>query len=47
MDGQIFMAGSATTVRWLLASHLLDELRLLPHPVVVGSGQKLFNRPAT
>jgi dihydrofolate reductase len=29
-------------VRWLLANNLLDELRLLLHPVVVGSGQKLF-----
>jgi dihydrofolate reductase len=42
VDGQIFMSGSATTVRWLLADNLLDELRLLLHPVVVGSGQKLF-----
>jgi dihydrofolate reductase len=47
-DGQIFMTGSATTVRWLLANNLLDELRLLLHPVVVGSGQKLFaDGPAT
>ena len=42
VNGQIFMTGSATTVRWLLANNLLDELRLLLHPVVVGSGQKLF-----
>lgn len=47
VDGQIFMTGSATTVRWLLANNLLDEQRLLLHPVVVGSGQKLFYRPAT
>jgi len=45
VDGQIFMTGSATTVRWLLANNLLDELRLLLHPVVVGSGQKLFDGP--
>jgi dihydrofolate reductase len=37
-----FMTGSATIVRWLLADNLLDEVRLLLHPVVVGSGQKLF-----
>jgi dihydrofolate reductase len=36
------LTGSAATVRWLLANNLLDELRLLLHPVVVGSGQKLF-----
>jgi dihydrofolate reductase len=36
------MTGSSTTVRWLLANNLLDELRLLLHPVVVGSGQRLF-----
>ena len=36
------MTASATTVRWLMANNLLDELRLLLHPVVVGSGQKLF-----
>ena len=42
VDGQIFMTGGATTVRWLLANNLLDELRLLLHPVVVGSGQRLF-----
>jgi dihydrofolate reductase len=42
VDGQVFRAGSTTTVRWLLANNLLDELRLLLHPVLVGSGQKLF-----
>ena len=34
--------GSATLVRWLLDEGLLDELHLLVHPVVVGSGKKLF-----
>lgn len=29
IDGDIGMSGSATTVRWLLANGLLDELRLL------------------
>jgi dihydrofolate reductase len=36
--GDIAMSGSATTVRWLLRSGLLDELNLLVHPVVVGGG---------
>jgi dihydrofolate reductase len=34
--------GSATLVRWLLDEGLIDELHLLVHPVVVGSGRKLF-----
>jgi len=42
MDGDIFLTGSAITVRWLLANGLLDELSLLLHPVTVGKGQRLF-----
>lgn len=42
LDGDIQMSGSATTVRWLLANGLLDELTLLVHPIVVGRGQRLF-----
>lgn len=41
-DGDIGMSGCATTVRWLLAHDLLDELNLLIHPIVVGNGQRLF-----
>ena len=41
-EGDITMSGSATTVRWLLREGLLDELRLLVHPVAVGKGQRLF-----
>lgn len=40
--GDIVMSGSATTVRWLLAEGLLDELNLLVHPISVGRGQRLF-----
>jgi len=41
--GDITVAGSATTVRWLLREGLLDELNLLVHPVVVGGGKaRLF-----
>lgn len=47
VDGDIGMSGSATTVRWLLADGLLDELNLLIHPIVVGHGQRLFEDTAT
>ena len=46
-DGDIQMSGSATTVRWLLANGLLDELALLVHPIAVGSGHRLFEDPVT
>ena len=36
------MSGSATLVRSLLAHGLVDELRLLVHPLVVGKGARLF-----
>ncbi|WP_433241248.1 dihydrofolate reductase family protein [Streptosporangium sp. CA-135522] len=38
----ILVNGSATLVRSLLRDDLLDELRLLIHPIIVGSGQRLF-----
>ena len=46
-DGDIGMSGSATTVRWLLANGLLDELALLVHPIAVGKGQRLFEDTPT
>jgi dihydrofolate reductase len=43
-DGKdILVNGSGALVRTLIRDHLLDELRLLVHPVVVGSGTRLFN----
>jgi dihydrofolate reductase len=38
----IGVAGSPTLVRSLLQNDLLDELTLMIHPVVVGSGKRLF-----
>jgi dihydrofolate reductase len=46
-DRDISMSGSATTVRWLLANGLLDELHLLVHPIAVGKGQRLFENTPT
>jgi dihydrofolate reductase len=38
----ISISGSATLVRSLLREGLIDELRLMIHPVVLGSGGRLF-----
>lgn len=39
----IGVPGSPTLVRWLLQNDLLDQLMLMIHPVVAGSGKRLFN----
>ncbi len=39
----IAITGSGTLVRTLLRAGLLDELRLLVHPIVVGHGKRLFD----
>jgi dihydrofolate reductase len=42
-DGEaITLNGSATLLRTLLAARLVDELRILLHPVVLGTGHRLF-----
>jgi len=41
-DGDLVISGSATLVRSLLREGLLDELRVLVHPIVVGRGGRLF-----
>lgn len=38
----IYVAGGATLVSSLLNEGLIDELRLIVHPVVLGNGQSLF-----
>jgi len=42
--GTIVVNGSGTLVRALLRERLVDELRLLVHPVVVGVGKHLFEQ---
>ncbi len=44
--GDISITGSGTLVGSLLRANVLDELRLLVHPVLVGSGQRLFEESA-
>lgn len=41
-EGDVYISGSGTLVRALLADGLLDELHLFVFPVVLGSGQRLF-----
>jgi dihydrofolate reductase len=40
--GDIVVGASVTLVRFLLREGLLDELRLLVHPVIAGQGRRLF-----
>jgi len=42
LDGEIVVAGSSRLVRTLLANGLVDELRLMIYPVVLGAGERLF-----
>jgi dihydrofolate reductase len=40
--GDVYISGSGTLVRALLADGLVDELHLLVYPVVLGGGARLF-----
>ena len=42
LDGEIVVAGSIRLVRTLMENDLVDELRLMIYPVMLGAGQRLF-----
>ncbi len=42
-EKDILVYGSAKLVNTLLQHDLVDELRLMVHPVVLGSGRRLFD----
>jgi dihydrofolate reductase len=46
-EGSIALSGSISVVRQLLAAGLVDELRLLVHPIAVRRGMRLFDEGET
>ena len=42
LDGEIVVAGSIRLVRTVMENDLVDELRLMIYPVVLGAGERLF-----
>ena len=42
VGGDLLVAGSATLVQTLVEHRLVDEIRLMVFPIVLGSGRRLF-----
>ena len=42
VDGDLYVSGSGTLVRAMLADGLVDEVHLFVYPVALGSGERLF-----
>jgi dihydrofolate reductase len=39
----IYVVGGGSLVSSLMDAHLIDELRLIVHPIIIGSGKPLFS----
>jgi dihydrofolate reductase len=46
-DGYLLAQGGARFARSLVATGLIDEYRLVVHPVVLGAGEGIFREPLT
>lgn len=46
VDGDLYVSGSGTLVRAMLADGLVDELHLFVYPLTRGSGPRLFPEEA-
>jgi dihydrofolate reductase len=42
LDGELVIAGSIRLVHTLMENDLVDELRLMIYPVILGAGERLF-----
>lgn len=42
LEGDLYVSGSGTLVRAMLADGLIDELHLFVFPLTLGTGQRLF-----
>jgi dihydrofolate reductase len=47
VDGNIYVSGSGTLVRAMLADGLVGELHLFVYPLALGAGQRLFGDGST
>jgi dihydrofolate reductase len=46
VDGDLYVSGSSTLVRAMLADDLVDQLHLFVYPLTLGSGPRLFAEDA-